>query len=110
MPRVTGRDERREGGAFAALAFAIVAPAAYVCIRVAERIRDGAPSLEATVQAHHVAFYWRCATACFWGGLGALLAWYFARSGRDPRPAATWLARAALPAGVLFAALAWLLP
>jgi len=110
MPRVTGADSRRERGAFAALAFAVVAPVAYVSIRVAERIRDGAPTLEGAVQAQQVAFYWRCATACFWGGLAALLAWLFVRAGRDPSGTVEWLARAALPAGLIFAALTWLLP
>lgn len=58
--------------AIAALGFALVATMAYAVQRALE-VALGLPvGPLAFVRQNHIAFFWRCAIATWWGGLGAV--------------------------------------
>ncbi len=103
-------EPRRLRVCVAAMAFASVAPVAYLVQRLLDRARGVAFDPTSVVSEPHVAFYWRCAIAAWWGGLAALTAHAIAGRGGSPDRWAWWLALAAAPVGVVHAALSWLFP
>ena len=58
----------------AALAFALTAAAAYVAQRLLDYARGDLADPTNVLAEAHTAFYWRCAAAAWWGGLGAVVA------------------------------------
>lgn len=99
--------------ALAALAFAVSAPGAYVAQRLYEVWWVGAPSSNPAlvIRAAHTAFYWRAATATWWGGLIAAIAYGAVRyAGRSGRRAAWLVTRGAIAWIVLLVVLAWAVP
>lgn len=73
----------------AALAFAVVAPVAYLVQRVVERAITGIDDPLLVLRQVHTAFYWRCATAAWWGAIAAILV---LRGARAPRLGWSWSA------------------
>ncbi|HJL06200.1 MAG TPA: hypothetical protein RMH85_20695 [Polyangiaceae bacterium LLY-WYZ-15_(1-7)] len=63
---------RRTALGAAALAFAFAAPLAYVAQRLYERSVSGPVNPLLVLREAHTSFYWRCATAAWWGGLVAV--------------------------------------
>lgn len=57
----------------------------------------------AVVASEHIAFYWRCATAAWWGALAALTAWRWPVTG-------AWAARALVPTVIAATLAAALVP
>lgn len=105
------RAEHRAALALAAASFAIAAPIAYVAQRLIEVGRSSTPFDPTLVLSDaHTAFYWRAATATWWGGLVAMLAYALAARARSHDRAARWLGLAAIPLTLLLVILAWRLP
>lgn len=104
-------DERRRRLALAALAFAIAAPLAYLAQRLLDQALAGETDALSMIRQGRAAYPWRAATAAFWGGLGAIVAFAVAR---PARPGSERLERYAVPAacalGVLVLVLAWVFP
>ncbi|MCB9603839.1 MAG: hypothetical protein H6721_16255 [Sandaracinus sp.] len=57
----------------ACLAFGFAAPLAYVLQRLLERATGVPVDPLAVVREVHTAYYWRCFTAVFWGGVAAFV-------------------------------------
>ena len=93
----------------ASACFAIGATLAYLVQRLIDRaVGDGYDPL-AMVAEPHVAFYWRAATATFWGGLFAIAG--YALAGRvAPARAVRVVAILSVPVGALHVTLSWLFP
>jgi hypothetical protein len=94
-------DERRARIARAGIAFALIAPVAYLVQHLVFRSND--PRAMAHVLT--TPFYWRVAASLWWGGLAAVAA-YTVRSERWSRRAGL----AALGVALGYAVLAWVLP
>jgi hypothetical protein len=100
---------QRARACFAAACFALFATLAYLAQRLVDRASGVAYDPLAMVSEPHVAFYWRAATATFWGGLFAIAAW--ALAGRvSPERAVRIVAILSVPVGVLHVTLSWLFP
>ena len=114
MPPVSDRTEqsegRREALSIAALAFALAAPTAYVLQRLVERIQGGEPDPLVIARTMHVAFYWRVATAVWWGGLAAMLVWAIVRRRGDHGWFVDRFAWAVSAVGIGVFLLSWMLP
>jgi hypothetical protein len=103
-------DARRRALALAAAVFALAAPAAYVTQRLFEVSRAAGPINPVLVlRDAHTAFYWRGATAAWWGGLLAICAYAVLRRRPDARPERV-LAWLAAPLAAAVALLAWWFP
>ncbi len=72
--------ERNEKIRAAALAFAEAAILGYVLLRLLA-VWQGGPSPKAVYGGVHIPYFWRGATALWWGGLAALAGWRFPRIG-----------------------------
>lgn len=104
----TPSDARRTALALAAAAFALAAPAAYVAQRLYEiDATDGPINPLLVLRDKHTAFYWRAATATWWGGVAAIVTYALARRGARPARALRW---AALPLIGLVILLSWWFP
>lgn len=107
----TAKDDRRRRWAVAALAFAVVAPLAYMAQRLIDHALVGDTDALSMIRQGRAAYPWRAATAAFWGGLAAIVA-------ASPVTASSFrgghLGRYAVPAagalGVTVLVLAWLFP
>lgn len=87
-------EERRTRLGWASLAFGLVAAVAYVAQRLLE-IRSGTPvDPLLVIRESHTAYYWRCATASWWGGVAFAVVARAAARGADgfvlPRSAPWW--------------------
>jgi hypothetical protein len=113
QPSTQSNDARRIALALAALTFGAASALAYAAQRVFERLRGGAGDPLLVVFDLHTAFYWRAATAAWWGGVAAILV--FAVASR-PRAhvlhdrVARVLALVALPLALVIAVTMWRLP
>ncbi|MBX3251219.1 MAG: hypothetical protein KF901_28840 [Myxococcales bacterium] len=75
----------------AALAFGFVAAFAYVGQRLYERAAGGAVDPLMVVREAHTSYYWRCANAAWWGGVGLVLVLYGVHAARHaPLTTAAW--------------------
>jgi hypothetical protein len=103
---------RRTRLAIGGLAFAVFAPLAYLMQRLIDHARFGSPDPLAMLRQVEVAFYWRSATACWWGGLATLVAmWLVGGRGDDAaHRAAWWLALGAAGGAASMLVLGWLYP
>lgn len=111
MRGVKGTTEsRRDALATCALSFGAVAGLAYVAQRAAERLASGAAEPMMNLRSPLVAFYWRGATATFWGGLAAIVVWLILSRGVAPESVAKRIGAVALPAALIALLLSWLLP
>jgi hypothetical protein len=96
--------------AIAAIVFGLGATVAYVALRLSDHAR-GLTFDPTTLGAEpHVSYYWRAATASFWGGLVAIVAYALAGRARDPSAWVGRLALAAIPIGVAHLLLSGLFP
>jgi hypothetical protein len=101
IERVLGDEARRSAIARAGIAFALAAPIAYLVQHLASRSSDPLAFAHVLVTP----FYWRAATAVWWGGLAAVAAYVL--------PGDRWSHRAGAAAFVValaFAILAWVFP
>jgi hypothetical protein len=92
----------RRAVAWAALAFGLVAPTAYLVQRLYEIAASGGNEISPAMilRSNHVGFFFRAATAAWWAGLFAVFAYLLARRG-DGSPRLMRI-------GVWGLALAWL--
>jgi hypothetical protein len=101
LERLLRDDARRSAIARAGIAFAIVAPIAYLVQHLLFRSNDPRAFAHVLVTP----FYWRVAASVWWGGLAAVVA-YVVRSDR-------WSERAgavSIAVALAFAVLAWVFP
>jgi hypothetical protein len=98
--------------AVAAVSFALAATGAYLVQRLVDHARGATFDPLSVLEEPHVAFYWRAATATWWGGLVAIVAYALCSpsGGRDPSRVLFALAVAAVPVGLLHVTLSWLFP
>ncbi len=68
------RGDQRRRWAVAALAFAVVAPLAYIAQRLIDHALIGDTDALSMIRQARAAYPWRAATAAFWGGLAAIVA------------------------------------
>lgn len=100
----------RRAVALAAAVFALGAPAAYVAQRLFEVASATQPTDPALVlRDAHTAFYWRAATATWWGGLLACSGYAVVSRGHHQR-AERVLLWAVAPAAAATALLSWWFP
>jgi len=105
------RDEQRRRWAVAALAFAVVAPLAYIAQRLIDHALTGDTDALSMIRQARAAYPWRAATAAFWGGLAAIVAASPATASSLPRSHVGRYAMAAAGAlGATVLVLAWLFP
>ena len=112
--RALGKIERSRL-AIGGLAFALFAPLAYLVQRLVDHARFGPPDPLAMLRQVEVAYYWRSATAAWWGGLATIIVVWLAdpetaRGARLAPRLPARLAAAAASCAVAFILLAWLLP
>lgn len=91
------------------LAFGLAAPLAYVGQRLAERTAGVPVDPLLVLREAHTAYYWRCATALWWGGVvfAAVFAWRArTRDGSLPR----WVSFGALALGAALVLATWRWP
>jgi hypothetical protein len=105
-------DERKRSTvAIAALGLAIAAPIAYVAQRLVDYVVVGPPSPGSLLRETVVAFYWRCATAAFWGGLVAIVLAVLATRVSPPALATSRaVVGGVIALGLAVAVLAWRFP
>lgn len=103
-------DDRRIRACVAALAFSLASAAAYLAQRLVDHARGNLADPTAVLTEVHTAFYWRCATALWWGGLAAAVVFVLAGRAKDRGRVARMLAVAAAPLGGAYLLLAWLFP
>jgi hypothetical protein len=102
-------DEHRRTWALAGLAFGLAAPVAYIAQRLYDHALVGETDPLSMLRQVHVAYFWRAATAGFWGGLAALVVLLVgARRLRVPEPRAA--ARVLAVVVATFLVLAWIYP
>lgn len=101
---------RRAGLAVAAAVLAIAGPIAYVAQRLYELARSGPVDPLSILRDSHTAFYWRAATATWWAGLFALMAYAIARSEGARQRIASAIAWTVVPLVVVVGLLSWWFP
>jgi hypothetical protein len=113
QPPTRPEDARRTALALSALTFGVASSLAYAAQRVFERVRGGAGDPLLVVFDLHTAFYWRAATAAWWGGVAAILVVALAaRPGaeRAHERLARGLAWVVVPLALVVAVAMWRLP
>jgi hypothetical protein len=113
QPPTRPEDVRRTALALAALTFGVASSLAYAAQRVFERARGGAGDPLLVVFDLHTAFYWRAATAAWWGGVAAILVVGLAsrsRSTSGHEQFARGLALLVVPLALVIAVAMWRLP
>ncbi len=108
VKRSTG-EERRRTWALAGLAFALVAPVAYIAQRLFDHALVGDVDPLSMLRQTHVAYYWRAATASFWGGLAAMVV-LMVGAERIPTPEPRHAGRLLAFIAATFVVLAWIYP
>jgi len=68
------QDDQRRRWAVAALAFAVVAPLAYMAQRLLDHAIVGDTDALSMIRQARAAYPWRAAIAAFWGGLAVIVA------------------------------------
>jgi hypothetical protein len=107
---MTAPRARRAALALAAAVFALAAPVAYVAQRIYEVARSGPVDPLLILRDSHTGFYWRAATATWWAGLFAIMAYGAARNDGPRARLARALAWSGLPLVIVVVLLAWWLP
>jgi hypothetical protein len=93
------------------LAFAVFAPLAYLVQRLVDHARFGSVDPLAMLRQLEVAYYWRSATACYWGGLATIVAmWLFDPRSRAGGRTPLWLGAAAIAVALALVVLGWRFP
>jgi hypothetical protein len=113
QPGTRPTDARRTALSLAALTFGAASSFAYAAQRVFERLRGGAGDPLLVVFDLHTAFYWRAATAAWWGGVAAILVFAVASRPRGVAVhdrAARALAVLVVPLALAIAVTMWRLP
>ena len=98
--------------AVGAVSFALGATGAYLVQRLVDHALGATFDPTSVLEEPRVAFYWRAATAAWWGGLFAIAAYALCSPARgaDPSRALLALALASVPLGLLHVTLSWLFP
>jgi hypothetical protein len=113
QPPTRPEDARRSALSLAALTFGVASSLAYAAQRVFERVRGGGGDPLLVVFDLHTAFYWRAATAAWWGGVAAILVFALASRPRGVAlhdRVARVLGLVVVPLALVVAVTMWRLP